>query len=197
MYCKRPEGQAADPLRRRIQRRHLVARVEISRASAFRRSTLRAVSSATAGVTGGGAGMRVPVEYSALSASFCPARRAVLDRATSSLRPASMLARASRFICTLSFFSYFCGTAHERESHMRGRESEHIPCPAHAAGARPWDEAPRGTRIAKHARLYVLRKVCISEDNLVWYDWQFHSIFPHMFRAFGSLRLICQEGVDP
>ena len=31
MYCKRPEGQAADPLRRRIQRRHLVARPHVAR----------------------------------------------------------------------------------------------------------------------------------------------------------------------
>ena len=49
---------------------------------------------------------------------------------------------------------------------------------------------------ARHARFYVLRKVCICEDALVWYDWQLHAVFPHLFQAFGSLRLICQEGVE-
>ena len=49
---------------------------------------------------------------------------------------------------------------------------------------------------AQHARFYVLRKVCIADTSLCWYDWQLHSAFPTLFNAFGSLRLLCQEGME-
>jgi hypothetical protein len=47
-----------------------------------------------------------------------------------------------------------------------------------------------------HARWYVLTKVCMHDEALVWYDWQMFSAFPLQFDAFGSLRLICQEGME-
>eukprot|EP00966_Prymnesium_polylepis_P328908 7384682-Prymnesium_polylepis.1 len=45
-------------------------------------------------------------------------------------------------------------------------------------------------------RWYVAKKVAINDEALVWYDWQLHSIMPKLFDAFGSLRLICQEGME-
>jgi hypothetical protein len=47
-----------------------------------------------------------------------------------------------------------------------------------------------------HARWYALTKVCMHDESLVWYDWQMFSAFALMFDAFGSLRLICQEGME-
>ena len=46
-----------------------------------------------------------------------------------------------------------------------------------------------------HARWYVLKKALLVE-KLVWYDWQLWSVFSDMFERFGSLRLICQEGME-
>ena len=45
-------------------------------------------------------------------------------------------------------------------------------------------------------RWYVMKKVLINDEALVWYDWQMFSIFPLLFDSFGSLRLICQEGME-
>ena len=45
-------------------------------------------------------------------------------------------------------------------------------------------------------RWYVAEKVTINNEAMVWYDWQLWSIMPMLFDAFGSLRLICQEGME-
>ena len=48
----------------------------------------------------------------------------------------------------------------------------------------------------ENVRWYVLKKVLINDESLCWYDWQLYSVFTKLFDAFGSLRLICQEGME-
>jgi hypothetical protein len=48
----------------------------------------------------------------------------------------------------------------------------------------------------ENVRWYVLKKVTLHDESLCWYDWQLYSVLTKLFDAFGSLRLICQEGMD-
>ena len=48
----------------------------------------------------------------------------------------------------------------------------------------------------ENVRWYVLKKVMLHDESLCWYDWQLYSVFTKLFSAFGSLRLICQEGME-
>jgi len=60
----------------------------------------------------------------------------------------------------------------------------------------PAEMATHRLSFALNARMYVLKKGMLNKDTLVWYDWQLYSVFPVIFYIIGSLRAICQEGME-
>jgi hypothetical protein len=50
--------------------------------------------------------------------------------------------------------------------------------------------------VDKHMRLYALHKALLWPGELTWYDTQLLYAFPELMRKWGSLRLLCQEGME-
>ena len=50
--------------------------------------------------------------------------------------------------------------------------------------------------VDKHMRLYAMHKALLWPGELTWYDTQLLYAFPTLLRKWGSLRLLCQEGME-